>query len=65
MILWTIGNSGSTLYASGETHIFLYSDINGETSLSQKEGYYFDADGQKQGETVGNFMRDPNTINCT
>ncbi len=65
VILWTIGNSGSTLYASGETNIFLYSDINGETSLSQKEGYYFDADGQKQGATVRNFMSNLNTINCT
>ena len=58
-VLWTLASTGGTLYASGETSAFVFNDINDdELKISDKEGFYIDADGAESSKTFGGFYTD-------
>lgn len=58
-ILWTFGNSGATLFASGETNIFRWLDINTPmVTIDSKNG----VTNSGSAETFWSFYLDPNFV---
>jgi hypothetical protein len=54
-ILWTFGNSGATLFSSGETQIFTLNQINTVSQISLKDGIT----NSWSASTFRNFYTDP------
>lgn len=59
VILWTLGGpNGKTLYASGETSAFTFSDLNWSKSISSKNGFYIAIDWTESGSMFSGFYED-------
>lgn len=62
VILWTLGGpDGKTLYASGETAAFTFSDLNWSKSISSKNGFYIASDWTESESTFSNFYDNSNS----